>query len=115
MSEYPTCKACQVVAQPELPDEVDQRLGDIEAAMAIFENRPVRYEPVEIARAGTFVSIDGEGALRVAFATASRNARVRWAVSSVTNRSESRRLVSSSSVLSGSEPADTAPTVMTAR
>ena len=49
----------------ELPDEVDARLGEIEAAMATFENRPVRYEPVEIARAGTFISIDAEGALRV--------------------------------------------------
>ena len=49
----------------ELPDEVDQRLGEIEAVLATFENRPVRYEPVEIARAGTFVSIDGEAALRV--------------------------------------------------
>jgi ParB family chromosome partitioning protein len=49
----------------ELPDEVDQRLGEIETAMATFENRPVRYAPVEIARAGTFVSIDNEGVLRV--------------------------------------------------
>ena len=26
----------------ELPDEVDQRLGEIETALAAFENRPVR-------------------------------------------------------------------------
>ena len=47
----------------ELPDEIDQRLGEIEAALAAFDNRPVDYDPAEIARAGAFVSIDGEGAL----------------------------------------------------
>jgi ParB family chromosome partitioning protein len=48
-----------------LPDEVDQRLSEIETAIAAFENRPVRYDPAEIARAGIFVSIDTDGALRV--------------------------------------------------
>ena len=33
--------------------------------MAALEDRPVRYDPAEIARAGVFVSIDSEGALRV--------------------------------------------------
>ena len=49
----------------ELPDEVDQRLGEIETAVAAFEDRPVSYDPAEIARAGIFVSIDGEGGLRI--------------------------------------------------
>ncbi len=49
----------------ELPDEVDARLGEIEAALAAFENRPVHYEPTEIARAGVFVSIDADGHLDV--------------------------------------------------
>ncbi len=49
----------------ELPDEVDARLGEIEAALAAFGNRPVRYEPTEIARAGVFVSIDADGHLDV--------------------------------------------------
>jgi len=49
----------------ELPDEIDQRLGEIETAIAAFENRPVRYDPAEIARAGIFVSIDSEGALHI--------------------------------------------------
>jgi ParB family chromosome partitioning protein len=49
----------------ELPEEVDRRLGEIEAAISAFEDRPVRYAPAEIARAGVFVSIDAEGALRV--------------------------------------------------
>jgi ParB family chromosome partitioning protein len=47
-----------------LPDEIDQRLGEIETALAAFDNRPVTYEQAEITHAGAFVSIDGEGALR---------------------------------------------------
>jgi len=49
----------------ELPDEVDARLGEIETTLAAFENRPVRYDPAEIARAGAFISIDADGRLAV--------------------------------------------------
>ena len=49
----------------ELPDEVDQRLGEIEAALSAFEARPMVYDPADIGRAGVFVSIDDEGALSV--------------------------------------------------
>jgi ParB family chromosome partitioning protein len=49
----------------ELPDEVDRRLGEIETALAAFEERPVVYDPVGVARAGVFVSIDRDGELRV--------------------------------------------------
>ena len=49
----------------ELPDEVDQRLGEIETALSAFDTRPVIYDPADIARAGVFISIDGEGALSV--------------------------------------------------
>ncbi|MBI5323052.1 ParB/RepB/Spo0J family partition protein [Bradyrhizobium sp.] len=49
----------------ELPDEVDQRLGEIESALMAFEDRPVLYDPTEIARAGVFISIDSEGRLSV--------------------------------------------------
>ena len=55
----------QYAQADELPDEVDQRLGEIETAIAAFENRPVRYDPSEIARAGIFVSIDNDGALHI--------------------------------------------------
>ena len=55
----------QYAEADELPDEIDQRLGEIETALAAFDNRPVTYEQAEIARAGAFVSIDGEGALRI--------------------------------------------------
>jgi ParB family chromosome partitioning protein len=49
----------------ELPEEVDLRLGEIETALAALDERPVRYDPEEIACAGAFVSIDGSGELRV--------------------------------------------------
>ena len=49
----------------ELPEEVDQRLGEIEQALMAFEDRPVLYDPTEIARAGVFISIDSVGRLSV--------------------------------------------------
>jgi ParB family chromosome partitioning protein len=49
----------------ELPDEIDQRLGEIEAARSVFEARSLIYDPAEIARAGVFISIDAEGLLSV--------------------------------------------------
>ena len=45
----------------ELPEEIDRRLGGIEAALEGFEKRPVIYDPAEIARAGVFISIDRDG------------------------------------------------------
>lgn len=49
----------------ELPEDVDQRLGEIETALAALDERPVKYQLEEIARAGAFISIDGSGALRI--------------------------------------------------
>ena len=49
----------------ELPDEVDARLGEIETAFAAFEDRPVSYQPAEVARAGVFVCINSDGNLSV--------------------------------------------------
>src|SRR3546814_9501457 len=49
----------------ELPDEVDRRLGEIETALAAFDDRPQAFDPEEVARAGAFVSIDGSGVLRI--------------------------------------------------
>jgi len=37
----------------ELPDDVDQRLDEIETALIAFEERPVIYDPADIARAGS--------------------------------------------------------------
>ena len=47
----------------ELPDEIDQRLGEIEAAIGALDNRPMHYEPAEIAIAGAIVTIDSDGSL----------------------------------------------------
>lgn len=49
----------------ELPDEVDQRLGEIETALAAFESRPVRYDDQDIGRAGVFISIAHDGTLDI--------------------------------------------------
>ena len=54
----------QYAEADELPDEVDQRLGEIETALR-HSATGLQLDPAEIARAGVFVSIDIEGALRV--------------------------------------------------
>ena len=52
-------------AAEELPGEVDARFGELEAALESFEASQVAFDPVEIAKAGAFVSIGPEGNLRV--------------------------------------------------
>ncbi|BCH29838.1 chromosome partitioning protein ParB [Mesorhizobium sp. L-8-10] len=49
----------------DLPEEVDRRLAEIEAALDTFENHPVTFDPDEIARAGVFLSLDRGGELVV--------------------------------------------------
>jgi ParB family chromosome partitioning protein len=49
----------------ELPNEIDERLAEIEAARSVLEARSLVYDPVEIARAGVVVSIDAEGLLSI--------------------------------------------------
>ncbi|WP_376708307.1 ParB/RepB/Spo0J family partition protein [Bradyrhizobium cenepequi] len=49
----------------DLPDEIDQRLGEIEAARSVFEARSLIYDPADITRAGAFVSINAEGILSI--------------------------------------------------
>jgi ParB family chromosome partitioning protein len=63
-AEYEALEA-QYSGPDDLPEDVDRRLGEIETAMTAFENRPVRFDPAEIARAGIFVSIDSDGSLRI--------------------------------------------------
>jgi len=50
----------------DLPEAVDRRLTEIEAALGAIDERPVTFDPAEVARAGAFVSIDGDGRLLVA-------------------------------------------------
>jgi ParB family chromosome partitioning protein len=63
-AEYEALEA-QYADADELPDEADRRLGEIEAAIAALEDRPLKFDPAEIARAGVFVSLDNEGALQI--------------------------------------------------
>jgi ParB family chromosome partitioning protein len=63
-AEYAKLEAAYEKAD-ELPDEVDGRLGEIETALAAFDDRPMSYDPGEIPRAGVFVSIDSDGSLSV--------------------------------------------------
>jgi len=49
----------------ELPDEADERLGEIETALAAFDDRPEQFDPADIVIAGVFVSIDADGSLSV--------------------------------------------------
>ncbi len=55
----------EVAQADEVPDDVDQRLNQIEAEINALTTRPLVYDPTEIAMAGVFVSIDGSGKLRV--------------------------------------------------
>ena len=63
-AEFDDLEAEYAEAQ-DVPEEIDRRLGEIETALEALENRPVVYEPADIARAGAFVSIDSAGMLRV--------------------------------------------------
>ncbi len=53
------------VGGDDLPEAVDMRLAEIETALAAYDNRPIEFDPDEIARAGAFVSIDDDGGLRI--------------------------------------------------
>lgn len=50
----------------EYPDAMDARLGEIEAALEAFEDRPRVYSPAEVARAGVFIDIDHHGKAHIA-------------------------------------------------
>ncbi|HET6377261.1 ParB/RepB/Spo0J family partition protein [Sinorhizobium meliloti] len=49
----------------ELPDEIDERLGELETALEAFDDRPLSFDPEEVSRAGAFVSIAHDGRVRV--------------------------------------------------
>ena len=49
----------------ELPEEVDARLGEIEVALAAFDERPALYDQGQVVHAGAFVSIGHDGSLSV--------------------------------------------------
>ncbi len=64
-TEYGALEEQYAESAEDLPEEVDRRLGEIEAALDVFHNRPPSFEPAEVARAGAFVSIDSSGSLKV--------------------------------------------------
>ena len=45
----------------EIPEEVSERIDALDQEIAEFEDRPLRFDPAEIARAGVFVTIDYDG------------------------------------------------------
>lgn len=55
----------QYPASEEFPDDIDQRMGEIEKQLEAFERRPVIYDPAEIGIAGAFVCVDEDGELMV--------------------------------------------------
>jgi ParB family chromosome partitioning protein len=63
-TEY--CELEEAHAHAEgLPEDVDRRLSEIEDRLTALDERPIKFDPAEIARAGAFVSIDGDGRLQV--------------------------------------------------
>ena len=49
----------------ELTDAQDERMGELETAIAVLTARPIVFETEEVARAGAFVSIAPDGTLRI--------------------------------------------------
>lgn len=62
--EYDRLEA-EYAASDDLPEEVDQRLGQIERSLNAFDSRPMAFDPEQVGRAGAFVSIDSDGSLMV--------------------------------------------------
>ncbi|MFX7895001.1 DNA-binding protein, partial [Acinetobacter baumannii] len=50
----------------KIPDEADTRLGELEQALAAFEDWPHIFDAAAIPHAGAFVSIDTDGTVQVA-------------------------------------------------
>ena len=63
-SEQETIEA-EYAQADEFPEEIDSRLGEIEQAIEVLEERPVSFDPACMARAGVFVSLDTDGTLLV--------------------------------------------------
>jgi ParB family transcriptional regulator, chromosome partitioning protein len=49
----------------DLPEDVSARLGELETAIDALINRPILFDPAEMVRAGVFITLDGNGKLRV--------------------------------------------------
>ena len=51
--------------QDEYPEEIDTRLGELEAVMESLEQRPLIFDTAEVGRAGVFITLDRDGGLAV--------------------------------------------------
>ncbi len=49
----------------ELPDDIDQQFGELEEKIEAYRNRPIQYDPAEVARAGVFISLNPYGGMRI--------------------------------------------------
>ena len=49
----------------DVPEEIDARVTAIDEEIAGLVSRPLIYDPSEVARAGVFISIDGDGSLYI--------------------------------------------------
>lgn len=50
---------------PELPDEIDERIGEIETAIEAIDDRPMVYDVEDVPRAGAFLSVSPGGNLHI--------------------------------------------------
>ena len=64
LEEYRALEA-EYSGQDEYPEEIDARLGQLEMAREAFEQRPLIYDPAEVARAGVFVTLDRDGSIEI--------------------------------------------------
>ena len=62
--EYDVLEA-EYAAAEDLPEAVDQRLGEIERSLGALDSRPMAFDPHQLHRAGTFISIDSDGTLLI--------------------------------------------------
>jgi len=63
-AEYVSFKA-EYAESDELPEETDHRLAEIEDALAAFKESSMVFDAADMARAGAFVTIDGDGRLSI--------------------------------------------------
>lgn len=48
----------------DLPEDIDQRMSELEEIIDAIEQRPAIFDPADMTRGGVFVSIDSNGALK---------------------------------------------------
>jgi len=53
------------ISTDDIPDDVDERMAELETMPAAFDDRPLSFDPEEVSRAGAFVSVAHDGNLRI--------------------------------------------------